>query len=116
MKRTIVSTLALLSFAAVAAFGQSNATSPATPTGKTIRQRKVKQQKRIAQGVKNGSLTPGETARLEKKERKINKEERRMRRRNDGKLTRADKARLTRQQNRTSKQIYKKKHNDRKRG
>lgn len=124
MKRTIVTTLALLSFSAVAAFSQSNGTSStgsstATPppvTGKTIHQRKVNQQKRIGQGVKSGSLTAGETAKLEKKEKKINKEERNMRSENGGKLTKADKAKINRQQNRVSKQIYKKKHNARKRG
>ena len=66
--------------------------------------------------MKSGSLTAGETAQMEKKEKKINKEERNMRSENGGKLTKTDKAKINRQQNRVSKQIYKKKHNARKRG
>jgi Spy/CpxP family protein refolding chaperone len=41
-----------------------------------IHQRKVDQQDRIANGVKNGKLTPGQTARLEHQEAGINREER----------------------------------------
>ena len=66
---------------------------------------------RIAQGVKSGSLTPGETAHIEKNESKLNKEVRQDRKANDGKLTPQEKAQVNRQQNKLSKQIYKDKHN-----
>jgi hypothetical protein len=58
------------------------------PADQKIAQRKENQQDRIAQGVKSGQLTAGETARLETKETQVN-----------------------RQQNRLSKDIYKDKHN-----
>jgi len=71
----------------------------AQPKKGEIQRRKQRQQKRIAQGVNNGTLTSKETANLERKE-------------NGGKLTPAEKAQVIRQQNRVSKQIYKDKHNE----
>ena len=76
-----------------------------------IRHRKHVQQHRIAQGVRSGALTRGETARLERRERALNRQQRRMKA--DGKLTPRERARLTRQQNHLSRQIYRAKHNDR---
>ena len=77
----------------------------------TIEQRKENQQDRIANGVKSGELTAGETANLEKKEAAINKETAADRAANGGKLTGAEKAQVNRQQNQLSKQIYRDKHN-----
>jgi hypothetical protein len=77
----------------------------------SIAQRKENQQDRIANGVKSGQLTAGETANLEKKEAAINKETRTDRAANGGKLTSAEKAQVNRQQNQVSKQIYADKHN-----
>ena len=79
-----------------------------------VGQRKENQQDRIAQGVKSGQLTPGETAKLEKQQQGINREEAGMREANGGKLTGADKKALNQQQNRASRNIYNKKHNGRK--
>jgi len=76
-----------------------------------IEQRKENQQDRIADGVKSGELTAGETANLEKKEAAINKETRTDRAANGGKLTGAEKAQINHQQNQMSKQIYADKHN-----
>jgi hypothetical protein len=90
------------------------APAPAPQTEKkdpSIEQRKENQQDRIANGVKSGQLTPGETASLEKKEAAINKETRADRAANGGKLTAAEKAQINKQQNQTSKQIYADKHN-----
>ncbi len=75
-----------------------------------VGQRRENQQDRIANGVRNGSLTPGQTARLENKEQGINHEVAGMRQANGGKLTNADKRAVNRQQNKVSKQIYNKKH------
>ena len=80
-------------------------------TGASIEQRKDNQQQRIAQGVKSGQLTAGETANLEKREASINHEEQAMRQADNGKLTKEDKKLLTQRQNRVSKSIYSKKHN-----
>ena len=84
-----------------------------TPKKPVIAQRKVNQQKRIAQGVKSGQLTPAETAHLEHQEGRLNRETRRMRAANGGTLTPAEKAKVTRQQNHLSREIYRKKHNAR---
>lgn len=76
-----------------------------------IHQRKENQQDRIANGVKNGSLTPHETANLEGKEAAVNRETRRDRTQNGGNLTNNEKARINHQQNRLSRNIYRDKHN-----
>ncbi|HKD08279.1 MAG TPA: hypothetical protein VKB79_20425 [Bryobacteraceae bacterium] len=76
-----------------------------------IAKRKENQQDRIAQGVKSGQLTAGETAHLETKESNLNKEIRADRTANGGKLDKLEKKDINRQQNRLSKQIYKDKHN-----
>ena len=91
--------------------GQTSTTA-AQPAGK-IADRKENQQDRIAQGVKSGQLTAGETAHLENKEAKLNKETRTDRAANGGKLTNAEKAQVNRQQNRLSNKIYQDKHNNR---
>jgi hypothetical protein len=101
--------LAAITVSSVAAFAQT----AAPVTSKTIQERKENQQDRIAQGVKSGQLTAGETANLEKRESSINKEEHNMRKADDGHLTAADKAAINRRQNRVSKSIYKDKHNNR---
>ena len=105
MKRVIISILtsALLTGTAAMSFAAD------TKEGK-IQQRKENQQKRIAQGVKSGSLTPHETARLENNESKINKEVRQDRKANGGNLTNKEKAQVNRQQNKVSKEIYNQKH------
>ncbi|HKW96507.1 MAG TPA: hypothetical protein VJN43_02190 [Bryobacteraceae bacterium] len=78
-----------------------------------IQKRKENQQDRIAQGVKSGQLTPGETANLEHKEARLNREIRHDRAENGGKLTPHERRKINRQQNKLSRQIYRKKHNDR---
>jgi hypothetical protein len=94
---------------------QSPAPAPSsTPAAKpdpTIAQRKENQQDRIANGVKSGQLTAGETANLENKEAAINGEERADKAANGGKLTGAEKQQINKQQNQMSKQIYDDKHN-----
>jgi len=78
-----------------------------------VGQRQENQQDRIAQGIKSGQLTAGETAKLEKQQQGINREVNGMREENGGKLTKADKALVNKQQNQASKNIYNKKHNGR---
>ncbi len=94
------------------ALAQTPATTPATPAADpTIGQRKENQQDRIAQGIKSGQLTAGETSNLETKEAAINGETRADRAANGGKLTAAEKQQVNQQQNKLSKQIYTDKHN-----
>jgi len=95
----------------------STAATPATtatPGAKlkpSVAQRKENQQERIAEGVKSGQLTAGETSKLETKEAAINGETKADRAANGGKLTAAEKKHINGQQNQISKQIYKDKHN-----
>lgn len=97
--------------AVVFAFTLTAAAQSTTTTDPTVGQRKENQQDRIANGVQNGSLTPGETSNLEGKEAKINNETRQMRSADDGHLTTADKTKLNNQQNKLSNNIYQDKHN-----
>ena len=73
--------------------------------------RRENQQQRIAQGVRSGQLTAGETARLETKEAALNREIHADRAANGGHLTAAQHRQINRQQNRLSRQIYRAKHN-----
>jgi hypothetical protein len=110
MGRMLICGAALLIMGAPGAFGQSGGNT--APVDKpTIQQRKENQQARIAQGVRSGQLTPGETARLEHQQQSINHEERKMRKADNGHLTQADRTALNRRQNRASRNIYAKKHN-----
>jgi hypothetical protein len=103
MTRIILTAAAV--FLAAGAFAQST-----TPTSE-VGQRVENQQDRIAQGVKSGSLTAGETANLEKKESAINQEVRTDRSLNGGHLTGQEKQIVNGQQNKMSNQIYQDKHN-----
>lgn len=89
-------------------------TTPTPTPGKNdynINQRKVDQQDRIANGVRSGQLTAGETAHLEKQESAINHEERNMRAQDNGHLTKQDRQTIHQQQNQESRRIYRDKHN-----
>ena len=88
---------------------QTQTVNPKSEVG----QRQRNQQERIAQGVKSGQLTAGETAHLEGREAAIHKEVHNDRAANGGKLTAAERRQVNRQQNRTSGAIYRKKHNAR---
>ena len=76
-----------------------------------INARRINQQDRIAQGIRSGQLTAGETARLEHQESGINREVRRDRAANGGSLTLGERAQVNRQLNRESARIYRAKHN-----
>ena len=107
-----------LSLASATVFAQAPATTPTPTPGQhdhNINQRKADQQGRIAQGVKSGQLTAGETSRLEHQESGINREERGMRAQDNGKLSKQDRKTLHTQQNQESRRIYRDKHNARKR-
>jgi hypothetical protein len=94
------------------ATSQGTGTTNSAPAPKpTIAERKENQQDRIANGVKSGQLTAGETANLESKEAAINGETKADRAANGGKLTATEKQQINKQQNQLSKQIYNDKHN-----
>lgn len=75
-----------------------------------VNDRQRNQQKRIGEGVENGSLTPNETAHLEKQESAIHHEVKTDRQANGGTLTAQERRQVNRQQNRESKRIYRQKH------
>lgn len=78
-----------------------------------VGQRRENQQDRIAQGIKSGQLTAGETAKLENQQKNINKQVAADRAANGGKLTAGEKTQINKEQNRASRNIYNKKHNAR---
>jgi hypothetical protein len=71
-------------------------------------QRNINQQQRIEQGVKSGSLTNKETARLERGESKINRAEGRAGA--NGNVNAREQQRIQKAENRESRRIYKEKH------
>ncbi len=76
-----------------------------------VGQRRQNQQDRIANGIRNGSMTAGETAKTENREQGINQQIHADRQANGGKLTGQEKGQINRQQNGASRQIYRQKHN-----
>jgi hypothetical protein len=76
-----------------------------------VGQRRQNQQDRIAQGIKSGQLTAGETAKLENQQKGINQQVRSDRAANGGKLTQGEKKQVNKEQNGASRNIYNKKHN-----
>lgn len=76
-----------------------------------VGQRRENQQDRVAQGVKSGQLTAGETANIEKKEAAVNQEVKTDRALNGGKLTGQERKSVNRQQNQMSRKIDRDKHN-----
>jgi hypothetical protein len=98
MKRILMTT-AIMAGMALAANAQS------------VYQREHYQQGRIAQGVRSGSLTPGETGHLERQEAGVRREIARDRFYNGGHLTAGERSRINGQQNHLSNEIYRDKHN-----
>jgi len=75
-----------------------------------VGQRRLNQQKRIANGIRKGTMSPGQAAHVEKREQHINQQIRADRAANGGKLTGAEKAKINHEQNKTSRAIYRDKH------
>ncbi len=76
-----------------------------------IRQREQRQQERIREGVRSGSLTPGETRRLERRQFRIERERRAALR--DGRMGPAERRHIRHMQDRESRDIYRLRHNPR---
>ena len=101
MKRVTTSMMVvMMALSVTAAFGEGR-----------VGVRQAWQQQRIGQGVKNGSLTAGETAHLENREAAINRTVRADRAANGGTLTAAQRAQINQRQNRVSNAIFADKHN-----
>lgn len=75
----------------------------------SINERQTEQQKRIADGLKNKSLTPREAAQLETREAHIARLERQKRLSGD-KFTKRERANIRHRENRTSRDIHRQRH------
>jgi hypothetical protein len=83
---------------------------PNHPRVNEVNAREQNQQDRIANGVKNDKLTPGQTAHLENREAKTENQEKADMAAHNGHLTKGEQKQLNKEQNKTSKEIYKDKH------
>jgi uncharacterized lipoprotein YajG len=83
---------------------------PNHPRVNQINQREQNQQDRIANGIKNDKLTPGQAAKLEKGQQRLENNEKKDMAADNGHLTKKDQRQLNREANRQSKKIYKDKH------
>jgi hypothetical protein len=83
---------------------------PNHPRVNEVNNREQNQQDRIANGVKNGTMTPGQAAHVEKQEQHIENQEKADMAAHNGHLTKREQKQLNREQNHTSKEIYKDKH------
>ncbi len=83
---------------------------PGHPRVNEVNGREQNQQDRIANGEKNGTLTPGQASRLEGREQHIDNQEKADMAAHNGHLTKNEQRQLNREQNRTSRRIYKDKH------
>ena len=121
MKRTLlftIATLALGGLLAAPGFAQNPNTQgagpgihdPNHPRVNEVNAREQNQQDRIANGVQNGTMTPGQASRVENKEQHIDNQEKADMAANNGHLTKGEQKQLNKEQNRTSKRIYKDKH------
>ncbi len=83
---------------------------PGHPRVNQVNRRETNQQNRIANGVKNGQLTPGQTSRLERGEQRLQNNQRKDMAADNGHLTKQDQRQLNRESNRMSKRIAADKH------
>lgn len=83
---------------------------PGHPRVNEVNAREQNQQDRIANGVKNGTMTPGQASRVEGREQHIENQEKADMAAHNGHLTKGEQRQLNKEQNRTSKRIYKDKH------
>ena len=74
----------------------------------TVNQRERRQQRRIADGVKDGELTQKEARKLEKEQAKIHAAEAKAKA--DGEFTAKERAKIQKKQDKASRKIYKEKH------
>ncbi|HZR58604.1 MAG TPA: hypothetical protein VFA74_17170 [Terriglobales bacterium] len=80
---------------------------PGHPRVNQINNREQNQQDRIANGIKNDKLTPGQTARLERGEARLQNNEKKDMAADNGHLTKKDQRQLNREANRMSNRIAK---------
>jgi hypothetical protein len=84
---------------------------PGHPRVNQVDRRETRQQNRIANGVKNGSLSPKEASHLENREARLQTREQKDMAAHNGHLTKAEQRGLNRKENRISRSIHRDKHN-----
>ena len=82
------------------------------PRVNQVNRREGRQQNRIANGIKNGSINPKEAANLERREASVQRQEQRDMANHNGHLTKAEQKQLNRRENHISRSIYRDKHNN----
>jgi WXXGXW repeat (2 copies) len=97
-----------------AQLASANGGHPGAMAMDSVNGRRFNQQGRIANGIANGKLSAGQTAKLEGREQNINKQVAADRAGNGGKLTPAEKRQINQKQNAASKAIYNDKHEEKK--
>ena len=83
---------------------------PGHPRVNQVNRRETNQQNRIANGMKNGQLKPGQAARLERGEQRLQNNEKKDMAKDNGHLTKQDQKQLNKEANHMSKRIYNDKH------
>jgi hypothetical protein len=83
---------------------------PNHPRVNQVNQREQNQQNRIANGMKDGQLSPGQAANLEKGEQRLENNEKKDMAKDNGHLTKQDQKQLNKEANHMSNKIYKDKH------
>jgi len=104
----------LMFVGAAAAQAQSNTsgagpdkTDPGHPRVNQVNQRETNQQDRIANGEKNGTLTPGQSSRLEKGEQRLENNQKSDMAKDNGHLTKQNQQQLNKEANHMSNRIAK---------
>ena len=92
-------------------FASANGGHPQNAAMSRVGVRANNQQQRIAQGVRSGQMTAGETRNVEGREASINHQVATDRAANGGKLTPQERQQVNQRQNNVSKSIYQDKHN-----
>ena len=108
----------MMALGSAAAQTQNNKTSgagagkldPGHPRVNQVNGRETNQQNRIANGIKNGQLKPGQTAHLEKGEQRLQNNQKKDMAKDNGHLTKQNQHQLNHEANNMSKRIYKDKH------
>jgi len=83
---------------------------PGHPRVNQVNRREQRQQNRIGNGVKNGTLNSKQASHLEKWETAVQNREKKDMAAHNGHLTKAEQRGINRQQNRISRSIYRDKH------
>jgi hypothetical protein len=111
---SITRRIALATSLLVCALGaHAQASSPQGKIEQRIDARQARQEQRIDNGVKNGSLTPAETRQVERQQDRIERAETKAEA--DGKITRKEAAGIEARQDKASHHIHRAKHNRRNR-